>query len=156
MQLKLQAHTTLVVSGRTHPLECGVPLIAGEQQFRTRVLPSQPCGADCGVSTPLRLYYQQSRMWCDAAFCCCPWVSTDTTGCYTVCPEARRGARKKIMAASQPLWWAARYVHWHLVVGITTIKRSCKIHLRVKYVSLAPNLSKITGMNRGILILKGK
>lgn len=37
MQLKLQVHTTLVVSGRTQ--ECGVPLIAGEQQFRTRSSP---------------------------------------------------------------------------------------------------------------------
>lgn len=42
MQLKLQVQTTVVVSGRTHPLECGVPLIAGEQQFRTRSSPRSP------------------------------------------------------------------------------------------------------------------
>lgn len=51
MRLKLQAHTTLMVSGRTHPLECGVPLIAGEQQFRTR--PSPRSRAEPTVECPL-------------------------------------------------------------------------------------------------------
>lgn len=41
------------------------------------------------------------------------------------------------MADSQWLWWAAKHVHWHPLVGIKTIKQSCKI------LPLACNLSKI-------------